>query len=180
MENNNLVRIIPKERPEEPEYVKIAFIVSLIIFFVVTIAGIVLLLSLNKMKTEKVALGRKLATFEEKKLERDLQLKAEKINTFSSVFKSHLVPTRFLDFLKKFCHEKVQFIGMNLSLDDGYVELSGLADNYLALSQQILIFKKAEYVNALRVSDVNLTQGGKVSFHIYLNFSKSLINQNVQ
>ncbi len=180
MANENLIKIIPKEKPETPKSVKVSFIVSVVLLIILISFGVTFKVINSKMEKEKVKLGRELATFEAKKWERDLMLKAEKINSFSFLLARHTIASNFFDFLKKFCHKEVQFSGMNLNLSEHMVQLTGLADNYTALSQQILIFRKAKEIQGLKISDVNLDREGKVNFNISLVFSPNLIKEDVK
>jgi hypothetical protein len=112
---------------------------------------------------------------EEKDLEATLLNTADKMKDFSKVLSEHKYTSKFFEFLKKYSHPKVQFFSLELNNKNRRVDLSGKAESFHSLGEQILIFRRNKDIQKLRVHNIYLDRDGKVNFSLTFSFSKDLI-----
>lgn len=108
-------------------------------------------------------------------VEKELIISSERIRGFSKILEAHKIPSKFFEFLKTNCHQKVKISGMQLDDLAYHAVISGEAASFEALSEQVLILKSSKNVNNLQVSNVFLNREGKVEFNLNFDFPKELI-----
>jgi len=97
-------------------------------------------------------------------LKEGLESLSAKIDDFAPLLLNHQKSSNFFNFLEENTHPKVFFTKLNLDTKGNLVELSGQTDDFLTLGQQLLIFRKSEFVQNLKLSKVDISKEGKVEF----------------
>ncbi|XOB40282.1 MAG: hypothetical protein ACKKMR_03165 [Candidatus Nealsonbacteria bacterium] len=87
-----------------------------------------------------------------------------KIDEFSPFLEKHTLSSKFFDFLESRTHPKIFFFQINLNPGNSKVLLSGLADSFLSLGQQLLILSKDPMVESINLSNVSLGETGGIEF----------------
>lgn len=172
------VKIIPKPKPKISVFVNLLFWFSLILLIV--LGGLYFLLqnqisSLAEEK-EKIEEDMTLSPSQEE-LKKEMQLVSNKISDFSEIFEGHKITSNFFKFLKIYCHPKVQFMSLRIDSKQTNADLQGETENFRTLGEQILILKQVDFIKGLQVSNISLTQTGKVSFSLTFTFSEELIKK---
>jgi Tfp pilus assembly protein PilN len=176
MEKNPLIKIIPKPKPETPFYVNLLFWVALILIPLLGGGYLYLNSKLSSLQDKKVQLESELSyTKEEKKLEEEVSKTALAIRDFANLLEEHLFPSKFFEFLNSISHPKVQFLSLQLDNEIYQATLSGKADNFKKLGEQILILKKNENIKGLTLYNIFLDREGKVNFSLSFNFDENLV-----
>ena len=109
-------------------------------------------------------------TSAEKLLEDKVLNWESKINLFASLLAKHKEPLNIFEFLEDFCHPDVWFAEFNLTSDNNLVVVSGNAKSFIALGQQILIFKESESFKKVNLSEISIGKEGGVDFALQLTF----------
>lgn len=111
----------------------------------------------------------KLRTPEVLNLEKQVLNYSRKIKDFSILIDSHLAASNFFKILEKITHPKVWFFDIELKPKEAKVFLSGEAEDFLALGQQLLIFKKEKEILDLELSKISLAEGRGIKFELNLS-----------
>jgi hypothetical protein len=109
-------------------------------------------------------------TSSEKALEKKIILYEAKINTFAKLLSAHKKPLNIFNFLEEVCHPDVWLSDFELSSTKGMVIVSGKAKSFIALGQQLLIFKEVEYLKNVNLSEISIGEEGGVDFTLQLTF----------
>jgi len=155
--------IIPKKTINKtPLWKNVLFFVS-IIFFLAAVGSYFYLNHLEKqLGRELKSLGEivqyEIVAFEEdKEFVREMEAR---IKTFGSLVGAHPNASVFFDYLEEVIHPKVWFKEVRLDVSNSEVFLSGEAESFVALKQQILILEefkaKIEEDEALVFKEINL------------------------
>lgn len=175
--NKALTKIIPKPKIEIPTSLNILFWLSLILLIILGGVFFFLQNQVSNLETRKGELERQLSSQPQKEIEKRLVEISEKMEDFSEFFQEHKISSKFFEFLKDSCHQKVRLTSLYLNNKDFRVELSGKTEDFQTLGQQILIFQNREEVKDVKVSDVVLDREGAVNFSLTFNFSEDLIKK---
>lgn len=175
-----MVEIIPKPKEEVSIWTKILFYFSLIILLGTIVVFFVLSNLQKKSENYIQNLEKKILSLRTKEiisLERELQTKKQKIEDFSQILSKHILVSKFFTLLEENTHPKISFSKMDLDLLNKKVSLSGLAEDFTVLNQQIQIFEKI-------TTKVDLTQlsflkeetkkEGKIGFSLDLYFDEKI------
>lgn len=162
-----MVDIIPKPVKEKPVWQTI-----LSYFSVFVLAGIILgyfiLISLQKKAEsnlreleEKIAKGK---TPERISLEKEVIGEQKKFKDFSVLLERHISASKFFQFLEEKTHPQIFFSNVNLDSKNSKVNLSGAADNFRTLDQQLSIFEKETLFENLNLAGISFNKEGKINF----------------
>ncbi len=165
-----MVEIIPKRVAKLPLWLGILFYVSITILLVSVLA--LFFLSLFQKRASQTLQNLE-AVISQKKpsqelLEKEVFSCQEKINDFSVLVAEHQVPLNFFSFLEKLCHPQVQFTELSLNSEELRAGLSGNAESFQTLGQQILIFKKAPEIKSVHLSKISIRKEGGALFSLSL------------
>lgn len=105
-------------------------------------------------------------TQERKEAEQKLLNYQKKIDTFSQLLKNHKYLLTFFDYIEDISHPRVYFREFSLEMKESKVMLSGVADSFQALGQQILMFKKADFIENVNLSGIVIGEEGGAEFSI--------------
>lgn len=97
-------------------------------------------------------------------LEKEILSFQEKIEDIDFLLKRHLVSSQVLEFLEKVTHPKVWFSSLGLSSGKSQLQVRGTTESFQTLGQQLLIFKKNQFIKEVNLSGVSIEREGKISF----------------
>jgi len=169
-----MVEIMP--RPIEEVDKRQRALVYLLIFLVIVLTGVYFLLGNLKKSSEvyimeletKLAQGRtdERVTLEQKNL--DYKKKIEAISPF---LEAHILGSKFFEFLESNTHPRIFFSRFNLNIDESKAILSGDADSFSTLEQQLSVFNQDFLIENLLLTKASLNKEGKIDFdlEIFLN-----------
>ncbi len=103
-------------------------------------------------------------------LEEDVLSKEKKINNFSSLILSHRKSVNVFSFLEKVSHPQISFNDFSFTSQKDIVGVKGEAASFIALGQQILILEKEGILRKINLSEVSISQEGKIKFSLQLTF----------
>lgn len=169
-----VIEIIPKkEELRPPSLLSVLFYFSLVLLIISLFVGLLLFLfqknSVKTLQNIEESLAQK-GTPEEKVMEEKVLLGQKKVNDFGSLINLHQSNLKFFTFLEKLTHPKVFFSKVDLKIGKGYISLSGTAENFEALGQQILIFKKEKLIKNVNLLKISGSPQGKIEFTVGLTF----------
>lgn len=95
----------------------------------------------------------------------------KKINDFGFLLSYHLFPSKFFTFLEKTSHPRVLFSQTNLNPSESLAILSGQAESFLVLGQQLQILKRESSIKNVSLSKISLGERGGVNFTLTLSFN---------
>lgn len=95
----------------------------------------------------------------------DLKLK---VDAFSDLAKERRINSSFFSFFSRRCHKKVYFPEIRLNTEESWVELTGNAQDFAALKEQIYIFKQEDLIRNITLSRASIGENGGVIFDISL------------
>lgn len=168
-----VIEIIPKEKAKPLRWQDVLFYISLFLLLVSIISYFALDYFIKGADQRLKELEAKLTEIKSPQqiaLEEEVLDYKEKIEDFALLFNAHQKSSNFFDFLEKNTHPKVFFSELNLNTRGNRVSLSGRAENFQTLGQQLLIFQNSEYIQNLNLSGVRIGKEGEIKF----NFDFSL------
>lgn len=111
-------------------------------------------------------------------LESNIKTYKEEIDKFAPYLNNHILITKFFDFLEKNTHPRVYFTQMALKASHASVSLSGRADSFLSLGQQLMIFNESPMVKSFSISNISLSEERNVMFNLTLSLDPSLFKKS--
>ena len=170
-----MVELIPKQVPEIPKWLNVLFYFSLALL-VLTIASFFTLggfindgqetledlnqILLSKKTPERMALEEEVLNYE------------KKFGDFAFLSEGHLEISDIYPLIEESTHPQVWFSQFTLDAGENIVNLSGKAQNFEVLGQQMLILEEKDFVRNLHLDSAGINKQGKVDFT--LTFSPSL------
>ena len=168
------IEIISKHQKKSPSWMIALFIFSLIA--VLFVLGAYLYLEMSnrrlsgKIEETREALSR-IPNPEQKAMEEELLLHEAKINSFSSLLSEHRKTLNIFDFLQSVSHPKVWFSDFKFDSEKNTISVSGKADSFIAVGQQIIILKGQEFLKDIILSKLSMGEKGGVDFDIQLTLN---------
>ncbi|MCH8741423.1 PilN domain-containing protein [Patescibacteria group bacterium] len=159
------IDIIPKPPEEEPIWLNILFYIS--IGFLISVILIYFLLGHLQRNSEEILEGIEISlqvaqTSEERELENSVLQYKRKIDDFAIIFSQHKTNSGVFPFFEEITHPEIQFSSFQLAKPS--VTLSGTAENFVALAQQLSIFQKNPKVSTVNLSQISSGEDGNVGF----------------
>lgn len=174
---NKMIEIIPKPAAKLPLWQNILFYSFLALLLLTILSYFILDFSLKKAETTLKNLEETLAqerTTEEITLEKEVFSYQKKIGDFSKLLKGHLFSSKIFEFIEKNSHPKIWFSQLNLNPREGEVNLSGQAENFTTLHQQLQILKANPKVLNLNLVQIAIGKGGRVDFGLNITLDPSV------
>jgi len=153
------------------------------VILIIAVSGYFVLGSLQKKADQQLGeLKNKIAqteTPERRELKTDLLIKKKKIDDFALIFSKHRISSNFFLFLEKVTHPKVWISDFQLDLSKGTAILSGKAESFVDLGQQVMIFQlSGEVIKQITgqeilktdLSKIAIGKEGRVEFTFNLSF----------
>ncbi len=168
-----MTEIIPRRAVELPLWLKILFYVLVTLLVVALLSYFILghfqkksLASFQNLEAE--ISGEK--TPQKITLEEEILGYQKKIGDFGLMLNLHLISSKFFDFLEENAHPQVWFSQISLSPEAGLAVVSGHAETFPALGQQIQIFKKETTLKNIDLAKISLGKKGEIEFTLNLAF----------
>lgn len=165
------IEIIPKPLVKKSPWQNILLCFSIALMIVAILSYFILNNILEKKTQTFKDLDEKLIklkTPEELNLEKEVLDYSKKIKDFSILIDSHLAASNFFKILERITHPKVWFNDIELRTKEARVSLSGEAEDFLTLGQQLLIFEKEKEIQDLELSKVFLAEE-RIKFELNLS-----------
>lgn len=168
MDGQNLsYSIIPKAKPKAPFWVKVLSVLTILLVAAAVGAIIFLLLSKNSLEKKMAGIEQQekaLQNSDFKTLENNLLAVSGKVKDFSVLLKRHRLSSNLFVFLKVYCHPKVRISDLDFDAELIEVSLKGETESFRTLGEQLLVLEKAKGLKDLKLSEISLTDEGKVNF----------------
>ncbi|MCJ7786741.1 hypothetical protein MUP06_00800 [Patescibacteria group bacterium] len=170
------IEIIPKKTEAKLPAVNILFYLSLILLIIFALSYFVL--GYFQKKSAKT-----LQDIEDIISQKETSAKAlkekifgyqEKIEVVASLLTSHQLSRNFFTRLEDLSCPKVFFSNLDLDVGKSQVSLSGQTESFEALGQQLLIFKKGEFIKDVNLTKVSIGKEGEIEFTIELSFDPQI------
>jgi len=170
------MEIIPKETPKIPPWIDILFYVSVGLLIFVFISIFLISQAMNAAEKTSLELDNKITSENSKSaaLKKEILTYKKKINDFSGVINGHMETSNVFGFIESLCHPRVWFTNFDLGARDGAVRLTGEAQSFQDLGQQMIIFKKESLIKKTNLGSVSMQKGGRVGFEISLTLDPSV------
>ncbi|MFH1462399.1 MAG: hypothetical protein ABIG08_01775 [bacterium] len=166
-----MVEIIPKKVSLIPQWLTVLFYLAFVLLVFSVFAFFILNSSLGK--SQKALADLELALEERMTpqkivLEKEILGYQKKISDFFSLLQGRLKIFKVFNLIEKDCHPKISFQQFSLDSQEAEIVLSGKADSFESLSQQILIFKRENLIRTVDLEQVLIDQEGKVGFRLFI------------
>ncbi|MEK7519414.1 MAG: hypothetical protein AAB565_01325 [Patescibacteria group bacterium] len=164
------IEILSQKSQAKPfNSVKFLFYVSLILV-ILSLVSLLTLFFLKKnveksLEDTKAKIAEK-ETVEKKSREAEVLLAQKKINDFLFLLDLRRFNSKFFNSFQSITHPQIFFSKLELKMQEGYLLLSGTAENPIVLGQQILLFKKADYIKDVNLAKVSISKTGKINFDL--------------
>ncbi len=171
------IEIIPKKVEAKLPVVNILSYLSLILL-IISVLGYFILGYFQKNSARTLQniediISQK-ETPEVKVLEKRVFGYQKKIEIVSSLLTSHKVSRNFFSFLESFSYPKIFFSKLDLNVGKLQASVSGQTETFESLGQQLLIFRRGEFVKDVNLTEVSIGKEGEVKFTIELSFNPQL------
>ena len=151
------------------------FLVPFLTFIYISLASWKKQAQLNIEDVDSQILTQK--TAEMVNLENNLRVYKTDVDTFVPYLNNHILTTSFFNFLEENTHPNIYFDQMSLKSSSANVVLSGKADSFLSLGQQLMIFNDNSIVQNVSLSNISLSEEGNIIFNLSLSLNSSLFKR---
>ena len=172
-----MIEIIPKPVEKEPLWLNILFYFSIVVLLAAITSYFILDNSIKNSFEVLQGLEKSLAeqrTEERIVLEEQLLDYEKKIHDFSSLINAHKKSSSFFSILEDLTHPKVQFSNINLEPEKLKGSLSGKADNFKVIGQQIYLFEKEPFIEKVDLNELFLGKEGIAKFVLVISLSPEI------
>ncbi|HDY72578.1 MAG TPA: hypothetical protein ENH90_00200 [bacterium] len=172
-----MVEIIPKPVKETDRWQKILIYLSM--FLAIVLVGSYFLLD-NLEKTSKVYIDELEKRLEQGRTAERITLEEENLNYNKKIeaiipfLETHVLSSKFFEFLEKKVHPRVFFAKINLSVLEEKVILFGKTDSFLTLQQQLSILNREPMIENLALTNIALNAEGGIDFNLDIFFNKEI------
>lgn len=178
----DFLKIIPAIKKTSPQWENYFFFGSFVPVLLIGGLYFILQTKISSLQAEKLNIEASILSLDSNTLNQDTQAQVgdiqKRLSDFSFILKAHQYPSYFFDFVRSFCHKKVQYTEVSLDTKTAQANLVGSADNFQALGEQLLILNENPNVLSSEVTGINLQKEGKVSFNLSLKFAPGILLQN--
>lgn len=169
------IEVIPKKAEAKPlSLLSVLFSLSLVLLVISFLVSLLLFLfrenSIGILQDIEAKIVEK-GTVQEKAEEGKIFLYQKKINDFSRLLNLHQSNLKFFVFLESLTHPRVFFSKADLGIREGKVSLSGAAQNFEALGQQVYIFQESGL--NVDLTKVSIGEKGEINFALEVAFDQA-------
>jgi len=166
------MEIIPKETPKIPPWLDILFYFAIGFLVLVFIASFVINQPLKSSQETLEDLESTLAkeVSERASLKNEILTYQKKINDFSFLIDNHRNVSKIFAFMENQCHPKVWFSGFSLNAEERMVTLTGEAQDFESLGQQMLILRDEKMIKSVGLLNISMKKEGKITFNLSISF----------
>ena len=171
-----------KEITDKTLWVTILFYFSLALFLVAGASYFVLDYFVANSSDELAAVEtdiRQASSEEEEAQEKEVLKKQELIKNFSKLLAEHRFVSSFFTDLELWCHPRVWFSQIGLSVNDSSVSLSGQTDNFQTLGQQMIVLKNNQLVKNIDLSNISMGTESRINFNLNIVFNPQIFSYNL-
>ncbi len=97
-----------------------------------------------------------------------------KIESWKRVFVSHKDSSAVFRMIEGLTHPQVWFPSLNADIEKGEIRLSGKTRSFVALGQQMIIFKKNELIKEINLSEILIDEEG-ISFSLFISIDSRVL-----
>ncbi len=97
-----------------------------------------------------------------------------KVDNFAPYLESHIIATKAFQFFEDNTHPRIYFSQADLKLAGGKIGLSGEANSFLSLGQQLIIFQNHSQVEDISLKSISLGETGNVKFKLDMTLKEDL------
>jgi len=119
----------------------------------------------------------KIPTAEEKAKEEILLLYEAKISAYKDLLSKHKKTENVFKLLEGLSHPGVWFSEFSFNTEKRAVTVSGTAKDFVALEQQLLIFKKEPLIENVTLSEISMGKEGGADFSLNLTIDSQVFEQ---
>ncbi len=121
----------------------------------------------------------KLTGEEMERLESKLKNIEVKTSNYEDILNNKKIASKAVPFVEEICHPKVQLNSAKLGAEGANrIVLTGKAESYEVLEQQLMILRNERRVNSLSLDQIKKSSEGGISFEISASVSSSIFYQN--
>jgi len=174
-----VIEIIPKKVAKVSTWQNylLYFIIVLLLFSIMGYFGLRHFVQKSEQKLKDLTAEiEKTKSPERNVLEEGLESLSAKIDDFAPLLLNHQKSSNFFNFLEENTHPKVFFNKLDFDAKANHIKISGQTDDFLILGQQLLIFRKSEFVQNLKLSEVKISKEGEVEFSFDFSLNPKLFN----
>jgi len=171
------IEIIPKKIEAKLPAVNILFNLSLILLIIFVLSYFVLGYFQKKSARTLQNIENIISqeeTSEVKALKKKVFGYQEKIEEVASLLTSHQLSRNFFTRFENLSSPKIFFSKLDLDVGKLQASLSGQAENFEALGQQLSIFKKGEFIKDVNLTKVSIGKEGEIEFTVELSFDPQM------
>jgi hypothetical protein len=172
-----MIQIIPKPE-KKPITSETIFLIFSVLVFSLSLFLFLYLFNLEKKLEKEISIFEEKIlssrTDEIKSLEKEASKYQREISDFSKIIEERLLPSKFFPILEKSTHPKVYFSNFDLDLANSKCILSGTAQDFYTLGQQLDIFRKNQSFQT-KLSKISFGKEGKVDFEFEITFQKEML-----
>jgi len=173
------IEITPAEETKKEGWQNILFIIS-IVLLIIAVGGFLalkfyFLAGINKEISEADAKISQTGTEEERQMRDELQTAQWEINDFKILRGNSPKVSNFFPYFESIVHPNVYFATFSLNAADNQVNLSGYADSFQTLIQQIHILQnRSDFIEKFDISNIGMAEQGGVRFDLLLTLRPSI------
>ena len=175
------IEIIPKKPEPKPLSFGDILFYLLVVVAIATVLGYFGLVQFEKkankeLEDVKEAIAKK-ETPAVKVLEAQILSTQKKINDFSTFLNVHIWSSNAFKQVEVLCHPQVLFTKFDLSRETSSVILSGQADSFETLGQQIQIFEKGKFIDSVDLQKISMSREGIIDFTVNIAFNSQMFKE---
>ena len=110
-------------------------------------------------------------------LEKEILSYQRKIDDFSFLIDQQLEGSRLFTAFEKVVHPRVWFSKFSLSLEEKRVTLSGHAESFEVLGQQLYIIQNQDWIKDAELGTVSMAEEGKIDFSLFFTINPKFFNK---
>jgi len=163
------IEVAPKAKIQAPFW-------SIAVLVIAVILGLILAGSYFYFQAKQADLEEELKfTASEKALrseiaekESDLALYSDKIGTFKVLLDKHMKVGNVFGLVQDICLPTVWFSTFDFQAKQNQIKVSGEADGFITIGQQVLLLKENDFFKKVSLSELSMGEEGGVSFSLLL------------
>lgn len=180
------INLLPEKfrlKENEERQKRLIFMFSVLLLVISLVSCLVIYISKTTASNESKALdseiGKVSAEIEKKISENELFLMKNEIKSITELLDGHSYFSKALNIVQDMVTDDIYLKDSKLSFDEEgnlIMEISGIANSYLAAVNQIAIFKNSYWVDKTEISDISTEEENSVNFSGSLKLKKEAIS----
>jgi len=172
------IEIIPKQKSKKTYWVLAALIICVVLILGFGATYLYFTIAANKISKNIANLEESIRIKPDEKILQDgLIIIEDKINIFGNLLSNHDKTANILAFIEQRCHPGVWITSFSFNEAKMEVKIAGRAQSFVALEQQLTIFKQEKQLKKINLSEVSMSDKGDVSFGFLLTVDPQILKQ---